>query len=605
MTMTIFESTDGVSPRSAAAYHFSPIDARGRPRAGIEIIGGSPESVLRIAEKLPFQQKIKHSSTSWAPTDQPSNQEIQCRVKDEIRYACAGLNPERIAYYTCVHRRRVNLDEIVDRNSPMRIHLPNDLCRVDTHTVILCVDLLTFSPFNPMPWPTDMGYVHLSEAYDWRYGYARPGDPARMRLFQPSPRKPFVSHLEREGIEVTKTVNDAIGTECEEAVLSGRVADREQMLVYLRKFGTVEIIRDDSITILHTSGVRVRLQGKMYRKDFLPEKILVPKPEEFIADRLRMMAYWNAQAAKVIGSQSKSIHSSSNGIEEDPRVLQSLSYSAFYRSKFEEATNKRAEYNHERYCRKIVVGVRRSLRIAYEESRLEKLYEDDVECSNLNLLKTKLLMPRPDPWLNPPRSRPENIRRITALEGLSLGHKFEAHHSFSILEDGYAGQDRANHIEFASDKIDHVGELCHAARGGIGNLVDEIQRWDVECEQSARNACRSIEQINQDFGAAIASGFERWNVEFIHVSSATCRSVEQRIEAFGRKFNEDIECRNTNMGRDTKRAFERLQYSVGKAGRAIADCVAQSRTFRKLQRSLSASSVNSDSLPSKTGFTPK
>lgn len=604
MTMTIFESTDGISPRSAATYHLSPVDARGRPRAGIEILGGSPESVLRIAEKVPFQQKFKHSVTPWAATDQPSNQEIQSRVQDEIRFACAGLNSERIAYYACVHRRRVNLDDIVNQSSPVRKHLPNDLYRVDMHTFIVCIDLLTQKPFNPVPWPNDIGYVYLSDAYDWRYGYARPGDFRRKRLYRPSQRKPFVSHLERQGIEVSKTVNDSLGEECEAAVISGLISDHKEMLMFLGGYGTIEHIRDESITILHKSGVRVRLQGEMYRRDFSFESISITSQEVFVAERLRMMAYWNAQTIKSGGGQHKSILASDH-VQEDPSVLQFLANAASSRSNFEDALNKRAEYNLERYCRNIVVGVKSNSRKSDVASEIYTRPEDDVVCSSIDLLKTKQLMLTPNPWLNPPRTHPESVRKITALEGISSDDECKAHHSFLVMEQSYARQYRTNHIEFARDKIDHVGRLCEAAGGSIRSLVDELQKYEVELDQSARNACRSIEQNDHRLGAKITSRFGRWNVEFDCASSAACRSVVQRIETLRREFGDERERRDRQMARGTGHACELFEHSFGKAERAIKDGVAQSRKFRELRQSLSARSANAVSVSAKTGFIPK
>ncbi|MEH3087969.1 MAG: hypothetical protein PGN26_15860 [Xylophilus ampelinus] len=399
-------------------------------------------------------------------------------------------------------------------------------------------------------------------------------------------------------------MNDSLGEECEDAVLSGFIRDHKEMLLFLGRYGTIEHVRDDSVTILYKSGIRVRLQGEMYRRDFSFESILITPQEVFIAERLRMMAYWDAQNIKSNGGQHKSLLASDQ-VQEDPRVLRSLANGALSRSNFEDALNKRAEYNLERYCRNIVVGVKSNLRKSDVASEIYTRPEGDVVCSSIDLLKTKQLMFTPNPWLNPPRARPESIRKITSLEGVLSDDEFKAHHSFLVMEQSYARQYRTNHIEFARDKIDHVGRLCEAAGRSIRTLVDELQKYEVELDQSARNACQSIEQKDHGLGATITSRFGRWNVEFDCASSTACRAVVQRIETLRREFDDDRGRRDRQMARGTRHACELFEHSFGKAGRAIEDGVAQSRKFREFRHSLSARSANAVSVSAKTGFIPK
>lgn len=292
-----FSKTVGQFPRQAAIYHFGSKDSNGERRSDIEILHGSVEGVLKIAERVPYNEQFKLITVGLAPTDNPSSSELSCVAQDMFRYAYAGYSPERFAFYICVHRKKVKPEDMTKAEWGMlRSHF-SEIYRTDMHGFFANVDLETGRPFNIAPRPRMPGYNFLGAMHDWRNGFARPGDPRRARLYSPGERKAFVARLKREGRIPGESSKDFLGRICKEGIDDGVLrshADIEELLSY---FGDLKSETRDSITLQESeSGLFIRLKGKAFHHDFSPSQIVGVDPEVFVWERLEAIEYNKAHA---------------------------------------------------------------------------------------------------------------------------------------------------------------------------------------------------------------------------------------------------------------------------------------------------------------------
>ncbi|MDE2880360.1 MAG: relaxase/mobilization nuclease, partial [Acidobacteriota bacterium] len=71
------------SARAAADYLVGERDSAGRVRPGIEVLRGNPDHVADVADSLEFERKFTSGVISWAPEDQPTDEQIGA-VLDEF-----------------------------------------------------------------------------------------------------------------------------------------------------------------------------------------------------------------------------------------------------------------------------------------------------------------------------------------------------------------------------------------------------------------------------------------------------------------------------------------------------------------------------------------
>ena len=61
------------SARKASNYLPGELDAAGKPREGVEVLGGDPHQVAAVADALPFEHRYTSGVIAWAPEDQPTD----------------------------------------------------------------------------------------------------------------------------------------------------------------------------------------------------------------------------------------------------------------------------------------------------------------------------------------------------------------------------------------------------------------------------------------------------------------------------------------------------------------------------------------------------
>ena len=94
------------SARAAVDYLVGERDAEGYRREGVEVLRGNPDMVAAVADSLEFERKYTSVVIAWAPTDQPTDEQIGAVLDEFEKTAWAGLEPYRYAW-TAVLRRAV------------------------------------------------------------------------------------------------------------------------------------------------------------------------------------------------------------------------------------------------------------------------------------------------------------------------------------------------------------------------------------------------------------------------------------------------------------------------------------------------------------------
>lgn len=283
------------SGRGAAAYLLSQNDHRGVPRAGVEVLKGNPNLVARLIDSLEFKNKYTSGVIAWAPEDRPTQEQIKRTLEEFEKVAFAGLEPDQFTWIAIQHREAGGGTHI--------------------HVLIPRVELITGKSFNAAPpgWAKD--FDPLRDWLNREYGWSRPDDPGRARVLQPR-HEAFLkkewssqdSHRARS--EITEWLLGRIK--------EGLVRDREGVLASLREIG--EITREGEAYIsLRPQGFSkaIRLKGAMYERRFSIGSLKAPSKQE-------------------------------GGGPEDPGRFDGEGIQVL-RRKFEQAVERRAQYNRQRY----------------------------------------------------------------------------------------------------------------------------------------------------------------------------------------------------------------------------------------------------------------
>jgi hypothetical protein len=150
----------------AGAYLMGTHDHKGELRAGVEVLRGDPQLFASLADSLPFQQRYTSAVISWAAEEAPTADEIDAALDDFEKLAFAGLD-----------RQDVHLTAVLHREDDGGIHI---------HILIPRVHLGTGKSLNVAPPGQRKDFDSLRNKWNHSMGWARPDDPLRKRLVQPS-----------------------------------------------------------------------------------------------------------------------------------------------------------------------------------------------------------------------------------------------------------------------------------------------------------------------------------------------------------------------------------------------------------------------------------
>jgi hypothetical protein len=231
------------SASRAIQYLLGDLDHLGSKRAEVKVLRGDPHRVARVADSLEFRHKYRSFVLSFAPTDNPTPQQID-EVLDMFERVAFGKRADRFAYTAVLHRE--------DDGTP---HI---------HIIVARVDLATGKSFNPSPPGWQNTYDPMRDYFNLKYDWARPDDPARARALNKPNDLPHNA----------KALRELINTHIIQAVELGIVANRDDVVRYINQtFGDlgVKVARETKKSIsLAVPGreKNVRLTGEIYGRDF-------------------------------------------------------------------------------------------------------------------------------------------------------------------------------------------------------------------------------------------------------------------------------------------------------------------------------------------------
>jgi hypothetical protein len=235
---------------SAASYLLDSHDHKGEERAGVAVLRGDPQQFAAVADSLDFQHRYRSAVISWSEEEAPSDVEIGAVMDDFEALSFAGLD-----------RHDVHLTAVQHREAGGGVHV---------HILVPRVHLGTGKSLNIAPPGHRKDFDALRDKWNYGKGWARPDDPLRARLIQPS----FDAY---KGQKDRTAIKRQIGDHLLGAVAQGLICDRGELLEYLGEVLEFEITRQgkDYITIRPEGYPQgIRLKGELYGEGWRAENTL-------------------------------------------------------------------------------------------------------------------------------------------------------------------------------------------------------------------------------------------------------------------------------------------------------------------------------------------
>ena len=267
----------------------------GRGHAPPEVVSGDMDRTRDLIDSIERQWSYTHGVLSFAPEDAPSEEEQRSAMDSFERLAFAGLDREQ---YDITWVR----------------HTHTDSGRVELHFVTPRMELTSGKAMNIAPPNWEHTYAPLRDALNLTFGWARPDDPERARELTQAPERAQEGFRLREGREGVHEYLTSL-------VVAQSVTDRASMVQAIREVG-LEVAREgkDYITVQDPeSAERFRMKGRIYEKDWKFDREL---------DRAI------APARGITDSRER----------EDTESRTRDAY-----DRYQEAVNRRASFNSERY----------------------------------------------------------------------------------------------------------------------------------------------------------------------------------------------------------------------------------------------------------------
>ena len=101
-------------PAKAASYVVDDKDHLNRPRAGIEVLRGDPQTFSALAMSSPHKYRYTSAVIAWAPEDLPSSQDIKEVLDAFEQHAFAGLELNQYHMTAVMH---------VEDNGAKHVHI--------------------------------------------------------------------------------------------------------------------------------------------------------------------------------------------------------------------------------------------------------------------------------------------------------------------------------------------------------------------------------------------------------------------------------------------------------------------------------------------------
>lgn len=239
--------------KTPVEYLTRETDSRGVRRSPLpEVIKGNPNQVIQLIDSVDFKYKFHSGVISFAPEDEPTEEQQQAIIDSFEKTAFAGLETDQY-------------DILWVRHS----HTSNG--RIELHFVTPRVELTTGKSMSIAPPGWQDYYCHWRDKWNYQHQWSDPTDPTRARTYQPgyqALRDAQDKRLELAGLP-TKKKSDyrkIITNYITEKIRLGDIQDRSDVINTLNN-ADIKVTRQGTnyITITNDQiGQKIRLKGGIY-----------------------------------------------------------------------------------------------------------------------------------------------------------------------------------------------------------------------------------------------------------------------------------------------------------------------------------------------------
>ena len=214
-----------------------------------QVIKGDPKMMRMQIDAVPFAWKYSSGVVSFAKEDAPTESQLGEMMDhfEELAFAGLPLSSRSIMWVSHKHTGRQELHFVIPRQE---VH--------------------SGKSFNAFPPGWEKKFDHLRDMFNFKYGWARPDDPARARAWQPGVNALIQADAQRKGKEISPAAGAIITDHLTSLAFAGKIQTRADIVQVLKKLG-YELPRQgkDYLTVLEPkSGTRTRLKGTLYNEDF-------------------------------------------------------------------------------------------------------------------------------------------------------------------------------------------------------------------------------------------------------------------------------------------------------------------------------------------------
>jgi len=227
--------------QKAVLYLLGERDSKGDLREEVSVLRGDPQIIGQLIDSLKTVHRYTSGVIAWAPSDNPTSDEISAVLDDYERVTFAGLKKNQYAWSAVLHR---------------------DEKGVHIHFIIPRVELLSGRSFNPAPPGWESTYDPLRDGWNYEKGWARPDDPLRAQPTQGGNQKVLAW---KTGADLRRQITQIV----EQRIAAGLIVDRVGIIETLSEIGTVTRAGADHVSVKIEGQERaIRMKGFLYGENF-------------------------------------------------------------------------------------------------------------------------------------------------------------------------------------------------------------------------------------------------------------------------------------------------------------------------------------------------
>lgn len=239
-------------------YILNATDPKGIPREPQpELLKGNPQQIITLIDSLDFKHKYTSGVISFAPTDAPTNEQLEAIITSFEDTAFAGLEPDQYDILWVKHTHTGGgATALAERG------------RVELHFVTPRVELTTGKSLNIAPPGANYYFEPWRDYWNMTHGWASPNDPQRARTYYPGYHALIDAQNRRLELNGQKPVSrdDArklITNYLTAYIEEGQILNRNGIVTTLEEAGfTITRQGDNYITVTHDDLHHQSKEGK-------------------------------------------------------------------------------------------------------------------------------------------------------------------------------------------------------------------------------------------------------------------------------------------------------------------------------------------------------